>query len=239
MDPLEWVAFGGPAGPNSESPDGLKAGTQVNLVNRIVGHPNSRFSQGFQSRDVALVELLEPFELNKFVSAICLTDEDSRADAVLCVTAGWSHSLNGGKDDNLRGWKVLVSKTWFLSSGPSFRQYIDYVPEHNLDKDACNGTDSYNGMLSAEDLCVKTKDAESCKVMIFRQNSQILWMIIVLVLFQGDFGAPLMCSNTEGVWQLHGLLSHEGVCRTLGHPDIFTGVPEIRDWIRETTGIRA
>ena len=97
LDPLEWVAFGGPAGPNSQSPDGLKAGTQVNLVNRIVGHPNSRFSQGFQSNDVALVELLEPFTLNKFVSAICLArEEEARDEAVLCVTAGWSHSLNGG-----------------------------------------------------------------------------------------------------------------------------------------------
>ena len=60
---------------------------------------------------------------------------------------------------------------------------------------------------------------------------------------QSDFGAPLMCSDDDGVWQLHGVLSREGECEdpqstavTRAHPDVFTDVQALRPWIEQIAG---
>ena len=56
--------------------------------------------------------------------------------------------------------------------------------------------------------------------------------------FQHDTGAPLMCLDSAGSWKLSGILSHEGECLTRSHPDVFTSVVELSDWISKTIGRR-
>lgn len=95
------MAFGGPAGANEESPDGLTKGTQIKMVEAIHKHPSSRFSQGFQSNDLALVQLLEPFNFTDgLVQSICMSEKPVESEQS-CVTAGWSDAEKGGEFPNL------------------------------------------------------------------------------------------------------------------------------------------
>ena len=56
--------------------------------------------------------------------------------------------------------------------------------------------------------------------------------------FQRDKGAPLMCLNEAGVWQLYGLLSREGECQNRPHPDVFASVPASKTWIENMIGFK-
>eukprot|EP00095_Tigriopus_kingsejongensis_P006172 maker-scaffold40_size501252-snap-gene-4.18 protein:Tk06172 transcript:maker-scaffold40_size501252-snap-gene-4.18-mRNA-1 annotation:"Enteropeptidase" len=145
LDPLHWVAFGGPAGPNEESTDGLSTGTQIKMVEQIIKHPGSRYSQGFQSNDLALIQLVEPFNFtksDKLVQGICLSNSPIEGGQ-MCVTAGWSDDEEGGS---------------------TFHQYVDYMPMPNYDVDKCNSTDHYNGLLSSDTFCTGSKpDASGCR----------------------------------------------------------------------------
>ena len=55
---------------------------------------------------------------------------------------------------------------------------------------------------------------------------------------QRDKGAPLMCLNEQGVWQLHGVLSREGECRTRPHPDVFASISLAKTWIENVIGFQ-
>ena len=112
LKPDEWVAFGGPAGPNASSPDGLKPGTQIKMVRRALTHPSAHSAQGFLAYDVALVELLEPFDFNGLVGAICMADVD-QGESKECVTAGWTDASEGG---------MLLSRETF--SFPLFHVHV-------------------------------------------------------------------------------------------------------------------
>ncbi|XP_059087238.1 uncharacterized protein LOC131883724 isoform X1 [Tigriopus californicus] len=195
LDPLQWVAFGGPAGANEDSPDGLTDGTQIKMIEAIHKHPSSQFSQGFQSNDLALVQLLEPFNFTDgLVQSICMSDKPVEPEQT-CVTAGWSDAEKGGL---------------------TFRQYMDYMPMPNYDLNKCNTTEHYNGLLGTDVLCTGTKSKDSgCR---------------------DDIGAPMMCNDSEGVWKLYGILNHEGVCRNVPHPDVYTSIPVHRSWIDQVMG---
>jgi len=54
--------------------------------------------------------------------------------------------------------------------------------------------------------------------------------------FQNDEGAPLMCINEEGVWELQGLLTYHSHCGRGLHPSIFISVSPLRQWIDLTVG---
>ncbi len=106
MDPLQWVAFAGPAGPttapavsaetSSNSPDGLAQGTQIKIVRRLVPHPSAHGAPGLYSYDLALVELLQPLDFDGvFVDKVCLGGDDV-AEEDECVVAGWKNGQQGG-----------------------------------------------------------------------------------------------------------------------------------------------
>ena len=52
--------------------------------------------------------------------------------------------------------------------------------------------------------------------------------------FQSDNGAPLMCLDNEGSWKLMGIQSKEGECLTKSHPDVFTSISVLNDWISKS-----
>ena len=60
---------------------------------------------------------------------------------------------------------------------------------------------------------------------------------LLFSLFQRDFGAPLMCRNSNGIWNLYGILSHEGECsQSSSHPDVFMSIPKLKSWIDKVVG---
>ena len=171
FDPLEWVAFGGPAGPESQSPDGLKTGTQIKMVKRLVANPSVKFNQGFYSNDIVLVELLEPFEFNSMVNGICLAEEDVKPGQ-LCVTAGWSTVGDGGKCKCILVGLVIrivlfiMYLLFFISLlGLSFLQYLSHVPAPTVEAEVCNSTQHYHGLLPQGSLCSGPRNDQSqCRV---------------------------------------------------------------------------
>ena len=44
-----------------------------------------------------------------------------------------------------------------------------------------------------------------------------------------------MCLNEQGVWQLHGVLSREGECRTRPHPDVFASISLSKHGLKMST----
>ena len=84
------MAFGGPAGgPSASGNDSLQPKTQIKMVDRITVHPKAKMERGFFSNDVALIELLDPFNFNTLVNAVCIAETEPKLGQ-LCVTAGWS-----------------------------------------------------------------------------------------------------------------------------------------------------
>ena len=68
-------------------------------------------------------------------------------------------------------------------------------------------------------------------------------VLILIYNLQSDFGAPLMCSDDNGIWKLHGILSREGECVdpnsnaiTRAHPDVFTDIQALTPWIEQIVG---
>lgn len=161
MDPLEWVVFGGPAGPSTNSEDGLSNGTQIKMVRRMISHPAANFRQGLRTADVALVELLEPFELNSMVNSICLAEEDIKPGQ-LCVTAGWADAEKGTKEMTLF---YIYKHDEGVLLGVSFHQYLDYLPVPLVNLTSCNSEEHYNGFLDQSFVCTGERDKEmDCRV---------------------------------------------------------------------------
>ncbi|KAB7494562.1 Proclotting enzyme [Armadillidium nasatum] len=50
---------------------------------------------------------------------------------------------------------------------------------------------------------------------------------------QGDSGGPLLWLNSEGNWEVHGIVSFGFGCANKGFPGVYTKVIEFNDWIRE------
>ena len=90
VNPLEWVAFGGPDGFTAV----MDETTQIKIVKDIIHHPHARHHQHLVNYDFALIELHEPFKFNSLVGAICLEQETSR-ESDLCVQAGWTSTSIG------------------------------------------------------------------------------------------------------------------------------------------------
>ena len=148
--------FGGPAGPaDSDDDDGLKTGTQIRSVKRIAAHPASRYSSGFTASDLALVELLEPFEFGDLVDGACLADDDAEVqDEQLCITAGWSSDDKDGRKSIIWSLSAYISRDFtYHFSGPGFLQYVSYLPEAAFLLSECNATEHYNGLLDDADIC--------------------------------------------------------------------------------------
>ena len=45
-----------------------------------------------------------------------------------------------------------------------------------------------------------------------------------------------MCSDDNGIWSLHGVLSREGECEEVPHPDVFMSIPKLKSWIDDVVG---
>ncbi|KAL7645878.1 UNVERIFIED_CONTAM: hypothetical protein RMT77_002775 [Armadillidium vulgare] len=49
---------------------------------------------------------------------------------------------------------------------------------------------------------------------------------------QGDSGGPLLWRNSEGNWEVHGIVSFGFGCANKGFPGVYTKVIKFNDWIR-------
>lgn len=54
--------------------------------------------------------------------------------------------------------------------------------------------------------------------------------------FQNEEGAPLMCVNDRGEWELQGTMSYHSNCGRGSHPSIFNNITPALDWIKQTIG---
>lgn len=125
----------------------------------------------------------------------------------------------------IKAGQFCVTAGWEKTNGGvGVVQYLEYLPEPSVGANECNSTEHYNGLLhNGNFICAGGREARTqCK---------------------SDFGAPLMCSDDDGVWQLHGVLSREGECEdpqstavTRAHPDVFTDVQALRPWIEQIAG---
>jgi len=117
-----------------------------------------------------------------------------------------------------QGDMCIIAGVIKKGEGVSFQQYLEHIPVPVVDKKVCNSQKHYNGHLAVFDICTGARtDKPTCK---------------------HDTGAPLMCLDSAGSWKLSGILSHEGECLNRSHPDVFTSVVELSDWISKTIGRR-
>ena len=62
-------------------------------------------------------------------------------------------------------------------------------------------------------------------------------MCISMLSFQSGFGAPLMClEEPSNSWKLYGVMSREGECLKISHPDVFASISAVNEWIAQTIG---
>ncbi|XP_043268687.1 phenoloxidase-activating factor 2-like [Venturia canescens] len=53
----------------------------------------------------------------------------------------------------------------------------------------------------------------------------------------GDGGAPLVCQQSNGQWQVVGLVTWGIGCASSGVPGVYVNVPNYRSWITQLTGV--
>uniref|UniRef100_A0A667YZQ4 trypsin n=1 Tax=Myripristis murdjan TaxID=586833 RepID=A0A667YZQ4_9TELE len=131
----------------------------------------------------------------------------------------------------------LVNKYWVLTAAhcqiPSSLQTVK-LPIVSTEK--CNGTDSFNGNITANMLCAgySAGGKDACRVRPWPADS--LHIIkpcrlsdSLVLLFQGDSGGPLVC---EG--RVYGLVSWGKGCADARYPGVYTAVSKFRSWIDNT-----
>lgn len=133
--------------------------------------------------DAVLVELREPLQFGRNVSAVCLPNKDIEPKQQLCVTAGWGVTKPGGKKKiilNIRYYistfiRNLLSNSFFsifniikssnllmiiIFSEPNKQQYLHYLPVPMIENDECNSTKHYNGQMSKDKICAGYIDSD-------------------------------------------------------------------------------
>jgi len=98
----------------------------------------------------------------------------------------------------------------------SINQYVEGVAEPTFDLEACNSTANYHGLVHESVFCSGERSSRvSCK---------------------NESGAPLLCRNSEGFWELYGVLTREGQCLSRPLPDLFSSILKFKSWIDNTVG---
>ncbi|XP_063223858.1 uncharacterized protein LOC134531825 isoform X2 [Bacillus rossius redtenbacheri] len=132
LAPDTWAVFAGGSMFDEDKPE-----RQIRKVQAIVPHPQAKFNQFVFNDDLALVRLADPLALTRYVSAVCLPEEEIEPRQ-LCVTAGWSYAAPGELN---------------------FTPYLNYLPIPTIELDVCNSTKHYSGYIGPSDICAGFLDA--------------------------------------------------------------------------------
>lgn len=97
LNPRSWVLIGGGALGGA----GGAGDAQIREVQKIVPYPQVKYANFLYTHDVALLELIQPLEFNRYVGAICLPESEIEPRE-LCVTAGWSRPPGGNLIDQIK-----------------------------------------------------------------------------------------------------------------------------------------
>lgn len=140
------------------------------------------------------------------------------------MTAGWG------------GNQSVVGTTEQLQE-----QYLKYIPIPTVPIDECNSTNYFAGALQDDAICgYMSSNQTTCYVSESIQSILLNNFLTgyLFIQFQNDEGAPMMCySNSNNVWELHGILSYHGNCGRRPQPVIYNSLfGEIKNWIINTIG---
>nr|ABC33918.1 serine proteinase [Penaeus chinensis] len=156
----------------------------------IIQHPG--YDSKTFANDVAIIRLSSPvdfFAFEEFAGPVCLPPTGESAEQLA----------------NL--W--LFSVDWGLTRTPS--QFLKRYGVALVDTKDCNTT--YNGRLTAGQICVRPEDIEACS---------------------GDGGSPLTATDPESnAWQLLGVHTIGVGCGLSHLPTVYTSVSYHRDWIEQ------
>lgn len=166
------------------SADLTKPGTRID-VKSLIQHP--AYNGDNQDNDLALLEL-------------------SAAVANQAPIQPLSHNM-----DNLIvvGQKTIVSGWGDVGAGSQLLFALVPIVDFN----SCNGTDSYNGILTANMICAGVGAGDSCR---------------------GDSGGPMALSLASGERRLAGIVSKGRGCNLAKFPGIYTRVSNYEDWVNQT-----
>lgn len=75
---------------------------------------------------------------------------------------------------------------------------------------------------------IKTSRKGTCTKLVITKKT-----FLFVTLNQGDSGGPLTCQNSDGSWEVHGIVSFgSGLsCNYAKKPTVFTQVSSYMDWI--------
>ncbi|KAM4703026.1 transmembrane protease serine 5-like [Rhinophrynus dorsalis] len=140
--------------------------------------------------DVALLKTSVPMSFSDTLRPVCLPRVNQQFQAIgNCWIIGWGHTSEGGQlSPVLREAKV-----------------------HLIDRNICNNSKHYNGMVTPRMLCAGYLDgnSDSC---------------------QGDSGGPLVCQE-GGLWWQVGIVSWGEGCGRPNRPGVYTNLTELLDWV--------
>ncbi|KAK6644833.1 hypothetical protein RUM43_001106 [Polyplax serrata] len=115
--------------------------------------------------------------------------------------------------------QICVTAGWGMNSpeDKNIRQQLQYLPVPTMNLTDCNSTEHYSGFITDDKICAGYNVAEKS-------------------LCYNEEGAPLMCVNDRGEWELQGTMSYHSNCGRGSHPSIFNNITPALDWIKQTIG---
>lgn len=121
-DPAKWRAIAG-----RHNKEGIEPNNQVRNISKIIQFPNP--SSNMLDKDLTLVKFDKPFEINTYVSSICLPTREPKVDD-FCAVVGWGETRGTG-------------------NGTVLKQTLMPI----VDRDACNSTDGLVGLITPYMIC--------------------------------------------------------------------------------------
>ncbi|XP_029911755.1 trypsin [Myripristis murdjan] len=161
---------------------------QFFIPHLLIPHP--QYNSITNNNDIMLIKLRAPVYLNSYVTTVPLPRQGaSLAEGRVCRVSGWGFTS---------------------SSGGQIPSSLQTVKLPIVSTEKCNGTDSFNGNITANMLCAgySAGGKDACR---------------------GDSGGPLVC---EG--RVYGLVSWGKGCADARYPGVYTAVSKFRSWIDNT-----
>uniref|UniRef100_A0A667ZKI9 trypsin n=1 Tax=Myripristis murdjan TaxID=586833 RepID=A0A667ZKI9_9TELE len=172
---------------------------QFFIPHLLIPHP--QYNSITNNNDIMLIKLRAPVYLNSYVTTVPLPRQGaSLAEGRVCRVSGWGFTS---------------------SSGGQIPSSLQTVKLPIVSTEKCNGTDSFNGNITANMLCAVSNTDFSIKPCRLSDS--------LVLLFQGDSGGPLVC---EG--RVYGLVSWGKGCADARYPGVYTAVSKFRSWIDNT-----
>ncbi|XP_075255936.1 trypsin-2-like [Convolutriloba macropyga] len=115
------------------------------------------------------------------------------------------------------GGEDTITMGWGYTYGTSDDNKLTYVHVPVIPRETCRKRDWYSVAVNEHMICAGYEEGmiDSC---------------------QGDSGGPLALKNSEGAFELIGVVSWGSGCAKKKNPGVYTDVYDYRDWIREVAG---